>query len=85
MPYIEQYRREAIDDEMDRPQTAGELNYAITKIVHAYVESHGLRYENINDILGALEGVKLEFYRRIVSRYEDEKIHQNGDVIPELP
>lgn len=34
----------------------------------------------INDCIGACEGAKLEFYRRVASPYEDVKIKQNGDV-----
>ena len=30
--------------------------------------------------MGALEGVKLEMYRRKISAYEDRKIEMNGDV-----
>jgi hypothetical protein len=39
----------------------------------------------MNDIIGALEACKLEFYRRLVSHYEDIKIRSNGDVYPEFP
>jgi len=39
-----------------------------------------LRYQNINDLLGALEGAKLELYRRVAAPYEDEKVESNGDV-----
>lgn len=38
------------------------------------------RYQDINDIMGAIEGAKLEFYRRIAAPYENEKITENGDV-----
>ena len=37
-------------------------------------------YQAINDIVGAVEGAKLEFVRRIVNPYEDKKIKENGDV-----
>jgi hypothetical protein len=40
----------------------------------------GLSYQTINDIVGALEGAKLEFYRRVAVPYEDKKIIENGDV-----
>jgi len=30
--------------------------------------------------MGALEGAKLELYRRKVAIYEEEKIKENGDV-----
>ena len=37
-------------------------------------------YQAINDIIGALESAKLEFYRRPVAIYEDKKIIENGDI-----
>jgi hypothetical protein len=37
-------------------------------------------YQRLNDALGALEGAKLEFYRRVVVPYEDWKMTENGDV-----
>jgi len=42
----------------------------------------GLSYTFINDCVGALEGAKLELYRRVASPYEDKKIAENGDVYP---
>ena len=61
-------------------RTAGELNYTITKIIHAYFYTRGGRYQQINDIVGALESCKAEFQRRIVNPYEDLKIKESGDV-----
>jgi hypothetical protein len=60
--------------------SAGELNYAITCLVRGYLRQNGLRYQQINDVVGALEGAKLEFYRRVVVPYEDRKMLANGDV-----
>jgi hypothetical protein len=40
-------------------------------------------YQAINDCLGALEGAKLELYRRVAAPYEDRKIQENGDVYSE--
>ena len=37
-------------------------------------------YKITNDIVGALECTKQEFYRRVASDYEDAKIEQNGDL-----
>jgi hypothetical protein len=64
------------------PQNAGELNYAVTNLVLGYIAQHGKNYQHINDVIGALEGAKLEFYRRLVGPYEDTKIAENGDVYP---
>ena len=84
MPYIDPYRRESLDRELDlglvQIESAGELNYAITKLFIRYMQCHGLSYSTINDIVGAAEGAKMEFYRRVAAPYEDKKIHKNGDV-----
>lgn len=61
-------------------RVSGELNYNITRLLKEYMDFHGLCYQTINDIVGALEGAKLEFYRRIAVPYETEKIEQNSDV-----
>lgn len=79
MPYIPKPRR--IDITFgEHPVGPGELNYAITQLVRQYIDDHGLNYQTINDILGALDGAGKEFYRRVAAPYEDDKIQQNGDV-----
>lgn len=83
MPYIESQRRYDIGIMGNYPETAGELNYQITLVIKDYMAVKGLSYSTINDIVGALEGAKLEFYRRVAVPYEDSKIEQNGDVYPE--
>lgn len=60
--------------------TPGELNYVITKLIDQYLKEEGLRYANINEVIGVLECAKLELYRRIAGPYEDKKIISNGDV-----
>ena len=85
MPYIKKTRQFELDDGFVWPENAGELNYIITKIIYNYwldgtIANNSQNYQRINDIMGALEGAKLEFYRRIVSKYEDKKIKENGDV-----
>jgi hypothetical protein len=62
---------------------AGSLNYAITVLIQRYLKRKGKNYQNMNDILGALDGAGKEFYRRVVSPYEDTKIDDpnNGDVM----
>jgi hypothetical protein len=77
MPYIEERKRRYSDI---IAETSGELNYQITKLIVQYVSDHDLSYRTINDVLGALEGAKLEFYRRVAAPYEDQKIQENGDV-----
>ena len=79
LPYIKQQRRQDLILGA-HAQNAGELNYAFTVWITDYVKQHGLSYQTINDVVGALEGAKLEFYARVARPYEDTKIQQNGDV-----
>ena len=80
MPYIEAAARTRIDGG-GSPETAGELNYAITRLVDAYLVRHGgLRYTHLNEVMGALECAKLELYRRLAAPYEDQKRGETGDV-----
>ena len=79
MPYITRAQRDLLATGIP-PSHPGELNYAITKMLVQYIDNHGLSYHVINDILGALEGAKLEFYRRIAVPYENSKLATNGDV-----
>jgi wyosine [tRNA(Phe)-imidazoG37] synthetase (radical SAM superfamily) len=83
MPYIKEEDRDKLDhpihELLSEIHTSGELNYVITRILH-----HKFRrspsYDTAQNLIGTLEAVKLEFYRRIVAPYEDEKIEENGDL-----
>ena len=87
MPYITKARREAVlrgptlrrDGHMLTP---GELNFLISNLLNEYWRAPGRpqNYQTINDILGALEGAKAEFYRRVAVPYENAKMAENGDV-----
>lgn len=79
MPYIDKWRREEIDSGL-MPNSPGELNYEFTRLAKRYFDLQGGKYQQINDILGAFEGAKLEFYRRVAVPYEEEKIKMNGDI-----
>lgn len=79
MPYIEKHRREDIAKD-DPAESSGELNYIITKECITYLNYHGLAYKTINEIIGALECAKQEFYRRLAVDYENLKCKINGDV-----
>lgn len=79
MPYIPHDRRMEIHSG-ETPKNPGELNFLLTTVVVEYLNEHGLTYQTVNDIMGALECCKAEFYRRIAADYEDTKIAQNSDV-----
>ena len=80
MPYIKGESRPILDKiviQVPDGLIAGELNYLITKIL---LGTRPRGYSNYNALIGVLECVKLELYRRAVAPYEDEKIEENGDV-----
>lgn len=77
MPYIPQSERETSRDFCFTP---GRLNYEISMLCAAYLQRKGINYTHLNDVIGALESAKLEFYNRIVSLYEVNKQMQNGDL-----
>jgi len=79
MPYVDQDTRERLDED-EFPLNAGELNYLFTKLIIGYIASKGESYQTYSDIIGALEGAKLELYRRKIGLYEDKKINEDGDV-----
>lgn len=84
MPYMTSEARSRLDAG-DAPRNAGELNYALTRLVDAYLtgraqEAGRVRYAHLNEAIGVLECAKLELYRRVAAPYEDEKQAESGDV-----
>lgn len=85
MPYIKKTERSKFKEALEAIRyinNAGELNYLLTCIYQTYIVIHGQKYQTFNDIMGAIEGSKLELYRRMISEYENTKINnkENGDV-----
>jgi hypothetical protein len=90
MPYILKQDRERLDGaiqavmdalESETPiMTMGEINYVISSIFWKLFNRRK-SYAFANDLIGVLECVKLELYRRHIAPYEDEKIKQNGDIV----
>ena len=84
MPYIKEHRRLKLwpfdDTGPDIPDTPGELNFVLTQLCIDYASSKGINYTVYNEIVGALECAKNEFYRRVIAPYEDGKKKENGDV-----
>ncbi len=79
MPYLTSKDRELLYAGK-KPNTPGELNFLITTMIKEYYRTKGICYQTFNDILGALEGAKLEAYRTEIGPYEDEKLKTNGPV-----
>lgn len=80
MPYIHEDRRDPLISGRDVPWTAGELNFVLTRIATEYLDRGLYTYTRMNEIIGVLEAMKLEFYRRIVGPFETRKCAENGDV-----
>ena len=78
MPYIKQKYREEVH--RYGANNSGDLNFMITSLCTIYLKQHKYDYATMNEIIGALECAKHEFYRRIIVPYEDKKIKENGDV-----
>jgi hypothetical protein len=88
MPYIPQSDREKFDvvlGELDLVikefgLSNGELNYLMTMLGNRYIARHGLSYNTGADVIKALECAKMEFARRVLYPYENQKCFENGDV-----
>jgi hypothetical protein len=77
VPYIRKARRDAVHE--GGAITYGELNYELTTRILEFLSSHPT-YEEFQAVIGLLECMKQEFYRRMVAPYEDKKKEENGDV-----
>jgi len=89
MPYIEANLRSLLNPPLEQIEAIlsasesdfeGILNYIISRLANHHLEKQGLRYANINRIIGAIECSKHEIYRRLAAGYEDVKAAENGDV-----
>jgi hypothetical protein len=80
MPYIAPSARQNLID--GGPiDTSGKLAYSITTVLNSFLaQSEGNTFLNFAIVLGALEAAKLEFYRRVVVPFENQKHEENGDV-----
>ena len=56
----------------------GHVNFVLTTIVDRVYQPRS--YKVFNRAIGVLSCIMQEFYRRVVSPYEDKKREQNGDV-----
>jgi len=92
IPYIHKDFRQEIDEHgylrhlaeylasTNDSDTVGALNYVINVLVRKCLKHKGLRYAQINNLIGSLECAKLEIYRTLAAPYEDHKLEKNGDV-----
>ena len=89
MPYIDKNRRKLfipalellVTSLKEKDASCGDMNYVITRLLlDVYNIPTNTKYAKINEIMGVLECVKQEFYRRIAAPYEDNKKIISGDI-----
>lgn len=84
MPYIDWNRRKVFDKALEElaenVQNQGELNYCIYKLSRLIIHRIGKSYANLSMCSSAMEHAKLEWYRKVLAPYEEEKIRENGDI-----
>lgn len=94
MPYINEENRDILESDIKYLATtiteyipiseiAGTMNYTISSLlmrVFQGLNPEGLRYRQVNEIIGVLECIKQELYRRSFGPYEDKAIEKNGDL-----
>lgn len=89
MPYIEQCDRDILNAHL-KPLinhlkgheicfVVGLINYCVSQILISIWKATP-KYSVANALIGSLECTKMEFIRRYVNKYEDEKIVTNGDI-----
>ena len=74
---LDELARKIPDDRMSRP---GHMNYIVSVLIEK-VYGAQMRYADHNEVMGMLNGILMEFYRRKTAPYEDEKIEQEGDLM----
>ncbi len=92
MPYIKQNFRDELYPLIDALATKineihaknpaqtrdGLLNFSVTEMLNECFPD--ARYTDFNEIIGFIECCKLEYYRKKIGPYEDEKETENGAV-----
>ena len=88
MPYIARKDRKQYQEILnslaeiipqDRMQRPGHMNYIVSLLIEK-VYGKEMRYADHNEVMGFLNCIALEFYRRKTSPYEDLKIGEEGDL-----
>ena len=86
MPYINAERRKIFDSQLkkcaENIESEGELNYCLYRLACLLIDRTGESYAKLAMCSSAMEHAKMEWYRRRLAPYEDEKIKENGDILP---
>jgi hypothetical protein len=79
-PLIDELSKKVLEIHKDNPSQTrdGLLNFSVTEILNQVFPD--ARYTDFNELIGFLECCKLEYYRKKIAPYEDEKETENGPV-----
>lgn len=93
MPYIDEKTKQLLqmtELEFHGPHTTGELTYLIQQAIQEYLlfklhqreltDPNHLRYADVAEVLGSLEGARADVIRRILTPLEERAQDMNGDV-----
>ena len=88
MPYIKQEERKQYQKIISKLATmipkdhnlrAGHFNYIVSLLLEK-TYGKNIRYADHNEVIGVLNCIMLEFYRRKTAPYEDIKMKSEGDL-----
>ena len=82
MPYIKESRRKELENILQSMKDQnikadGDLNYILYAFCKHYIKPS---YNNFKNFCGELRQCATEIERRLLAKYEDEKITENGDI-----
>lgn len=84
MPYIKDEDKEAFSEAINKIapliRNKGDLNYVICELVGTVIFRDGISYTQMSEKIDAVHDAETELRRRLLDRYEDLKIIENGDV-----
>lgn len=83
MPYVNETQKQRVAVGAGS-LTTGELTYALQQVINAHLLDRlrigALTFQQLAEVVGALECCKADFIDRILMPYEARKAAENGDV-----
>ena len=81
-PHVEELANQI--SRLPKNARAGATNFAIFMLICDILyngPSSKFKYDDLNEMFGALECCKLELYRRLAAPYEQKAMKRNGDIL----
>jgi len=84
MPYVDAETRNRVDRSgFEAGDKSGVLTYRLWRLLEEWMRDGrggGWSYGSMNEVVGCLETAKLEFSRRYLWPYEDQKMEDHGSL-----